>query len=148
MSYIHQSWVNFLPRKAKDLSELLLLSNTKTASLMRLQGLDLWEFESHRFLPYSAPYVVNKVLGGRQEKGTIGNAQGINRLTAFSFCRGLLPVVNSPCGFIREKPTTDRPEEYHWTRNLLSDQKTKGLDMLSPGGKHGCSLLRALLFDS
>lgn len=44
----------FLRRKANDLSELLLPSNTKTASLRRLQGLDLWEFESQHSLPYSA----------------------------------------------------------------------------------------------
>lgn len=110
--------VIFLPRKANDLSELLLPSNTKTASLMRLQGLDLWECESHCSLPYSAPYVTNKVLGGRQETGTTGNAQVITDSQPFLFAE-----VVSPWGtllwFIGEKPTADRPEEYHWTSVLV-----------------------------
>lgn len=59
---------NFLPRKANDPSELLLPSNTKTASLMRLQVLITENLSLIASCSILQLHIINKVLGDRHFK--------------------------------------------------------------------------------
>lgn len=99
-----------MPRKANDPLERLLPSNTKTASLTRLQVLISENLNLIASSSILLLHIINKALGDRQEKGTTGRFQ-VKQTHSLFLLQRCSPRVEPSFGFVKEKPTMDRPEE-------------------------------------